>query len=572
MTKRFNRTIKTALCLLLAAAMAFSLSGCTSIFGPDNGSEPAKPAVEHIDHITVGTTAAPEDVNILSRSGSPGLFSYTCAVNAPLFVKGEFHKIRGYFALDYAVSADAREIRIAFPTAFHWHDGEKVTIDDLVFTLEYRRDVLKDEALATFKEVRRTADNQAVIVFSGPDAYKYLRSESALEGLLPKHIWENVTAVQAADFKGPGYNTGCGPYKIASIGTDTVELELFPGNDYLGEARIDKITIKTYPDKTALVEALAAHEIDYIYDYGSPLDYPRAELFTDKEDLDPGSYYGLDVDVAVFGMDLPYCQNAAFRKAVTLSIDWEAIRELCSGSTGKVPSAGLLPPSAMGYDESYPAFAADPEEAVRQLDKAGFADKNGDGLRETPDGRTFTFRIATQDLPERQELYDKIGAIIVKGLKKAGINAEYVGSAADQDVHEDPVPEQPAEETEEGEEPAPEPAPTGIGLYIGRSEGGKDIFRTAAEFVISGGNGAVGQVSDASLSSLFESVAFSISDDRYIEKIKSLQSVLAENIYGFALCWEEYFIPYRTDEFEGQSFLPDTGEANYMLFYKIKKK
>ena len=570
-----SKRIKKALCLLLAAAMCLSLAGCTPIFNYGDEGSSSKPAVEHIEHIVIGTTAVPDDVSILERFGSLGEFSCTCAVNASLFVRGEFHKIRGYFALDYAVSDDAREIRIAFPTTFKWHDGEPVTFDDLVYTLEYRRDALKDEALATLKEIRKTADNQAVLVFSGPDAYKYLRSDSALAPILPKHIWDNNAAIYSADAKIAGYNVGCGPYKVASVGADTVELELFPGNDYLGEARIDKITLKTYPDKEALVNALAAHEIDYIYDYDQPLDYTQTELFKDKEDLDPGSFYGLDADVAIFHETLADVSTPEFRNAVLLSIDWNALRELFCGSTGSVASPGLLPPSAMGYDDSYGTFATDREEAARQLEKAGFKDVNGDGTRELPDGRGFTFTIVSENLPDRQELYEKAAAIMIAGLKEVGIKAQFVGPIQYAYVPDDTdTPEFPAEAPEDTSEEAPEEV-SGYHyeLLLTRSSGGKDIFRTVASSILESWGDAIpesGYYTD--LAGQIGALRSSLNDDEYMQKAKDLQKLISERLYGFALCWEEYFFPYRTDEFEGQSFLPDTGEVNYMLFYKIKNK
>ena len=567
-----RKLIKTALSIILSAAMILSLSGCTSIFGPGDEGGSSKPAVEHIEHITIGTTAVPEDVNILSRSGSLGQFSYTCAVNASLFVRGEFNKMRGYFALDYALSEDGREIRIAFPTTFKWHDGEKVTLDDLVFTLEYRRDVLKDEALATLREIRKTADNQAVLVFSGPDAYKYLRSESALAGIMPKHIWENVSADQAAEYKGAGYNVGCGPYKVSEIGTDTVELELFPGNDYLGEARIDRITIKTYPDKTALLTALAAKEIDYIYDYGSPADRALADFFSGVEGLDPGSVYGQDVDAAVFDPDMPTTSSAGFRKAVLLSLDRNALKEIFCGDTGRVPSSGFLSPSAIGFDDSVENLAMDPEEAARQLDKAGFKDTDEDGWRELPDGGALVFRIVTQDLPERQELYDKAGAVMVDCLKKVGIRAFYLGPVTDAGSQEIPVPAKPADDDADAEDTEPEPLPDGYELMIGRTESGKDPFRTSAYYLLEAFGSDAPEDTYYDLRKAFYSLEASINDDRYVLHAKELQRLISEDLYGFALAWEEYFFPYRTDEFEGQSFLPDTGEVNYMLFYKIKKK
>ena len=567
MKKRFSGTIKTALCLLLAAALCLSLSACSSIFDFGNDTVPSRTPVEHIDHITIGTAADPGDINGLSRAGFSGQFSYTGAVQAPLFVRGEFHRIRGYFIQDYEVSEDGREIRVAFPTMFKWHDGEPVTFDDLVFTLEYRRDIAGDETLANLEEIRKTADNQAVLVFSEPDAYRYLHSESALSPLLSKHSWE-------ADYG----LSNCGPYKVVSAGEGISELELFPGNDLQGEARIDKITIKTYPDKEALVNALVAHEIDYIYSYDSPWDYTMADLFMDKEGIDPGRFYGADADIAVFHETLAAVSTPEFRKAVMLSIDWNALRELFCGNTGSVASSGLLPPSVMGYDDSYETFKTDREEAARQLEKAGFKDINDDGVRELPDGRGFTFTIVSENLPERQELYEKAAAIIIAGLKEVGMKATFAGPIQYAYVPEDTAAQEaPAETPEEPSEGEPEVPEELDGyhyeLLLTRSAGGKDIFRTAASAIVESWGEAIPESAYyTDLAGHIAALGSSVSDEDYTQKAKDLQKLISERLYGFALCWEEYFYPYRTDEFEGQSFLPDSGEVNYMLFYRIKKK
>ncbi|MBR6236845.1 MAG: ABC transporter substrate-binding protein [Firmicutes bacterium] len=567
MKKRFNRTIKTVLCLLLAAALCLSLSACTSIFDFGNDTVPSRTPVEHIDHITIGTTAVPVPENINDRAGYHGQWSYTGVVQAPLFVRGEFHRIRGYFIQDYAVSEDGREIRVAFPTMFKWHDGEPVTFDDLVFTLEYRRDIAGDETLANLKDVRKTADNQAVLVFSEPDAYKFLRSESALSPLMSKHSWE-------ADHK----DENCGPYKVVSSAEGITELELFPGNDLQGEARIDKITIKTYPDKEALINALVAHEIDYIYSYDSPWDYTMADLFMDKEGIDPGRFYGADADIAVFHETLADVSTPEFRKAVLLSIDWNALRELFCGNTGSVASSGLLPPSVMGYDDSYETFKTDREEAARQLEKAGFKDVNEDGVRELPDGRGFTFTIVSENLPERQELYEKAAAIIVAGLKEVGMKAAFAGPIQYAYIPEETETQEPPAETPEEQsdgEPAEPEEFDGYHyeLLLTRSTGGKDIFRTAASAILESWGEAIPESAYyTDLAGHIAALGTSLSDEEYIQKARDLQKLISDRLYGFALCWEEYFFPYRTDEFEGQSFLPDTGELNHMLFYRIKKK
>ena len=108
----------------------------------------------------------------------------------------------------------------------------------------------------------------------------------------------------------------------------------------------------------------------------------------------------------------------------------------------------------------------------------------------------------------------------------------------------------------------------------GQTQSGNDMFRTAASAIPADlWVKAIPEDGEhTSLAVLIGSLKDSRSDDEYTQKVKELQKLIAGDLYGFALCWEEYFFPFRTDEFEGQSFLPRTGEVNYMLFYRIKKK
>ncbi len=85
----------------------------------------------------------------------------------------------------------------------------------------------------------------------------------------------------------------------------------------------------------------------------------------------------------------------ALRRAMLLAYDQPSeIRVLRNGQA--VPATQMSPPWTEGYDPSRkPPQAYDPAAARALLDKFGYRDRDGDGYREMPDGKTFTIEKAS---------------------------------------------------------------------------------------------------------------------------------------------------------------------------------
>ena len=541
--------------VLLAAALCLSLASCgmggLTPGNTDNNSG-AKPA-DHIEQLVIGTTLKAEDVSILSGAGSVGALNRNCVTAPALFVRDKGGRIRGYFFQDYAVAADGKELRLVFPLDRKWHDGEPVTLDDVIFTFEWLRDVKKAASLKTLTGIRKESGNQITLEFSGTDVYGFLRSEEASCPILPKHIWESVGSSYES-FKGEGFNVGCGPYKLAGIDAASGDavFEAFPGNGYLGDIKADKLILRTYADDAAMLRALAAGEADFILYNGVLAGGELLDIIKDREGIDSGRTESGSFFYAVFGKEGPCGQLKDLRKAVTLSIDWEQMRKLIGGEYGAIPGSGAVPPSATGYDDSIKKFALNRTEAARLLDRLGIKDTDEDGIREMPDGTALTIRIVSGDIPGRGELTDSIGQRIAEDLKRSGINAVYEKAEAPEE--EQPEGQEPAEEQPEGQEPAP----AVWDIKIGRADAPAGSWDWSS--VID---------SDA-LVSAYAAINKATGESRYQEEMKFLQKLMSDELLGFALCWEEGFLPYRTDAYKGFSFFPGTGALNYETFYKIK--
>jgi ABC-type transport system substrate-binding protein len=105
------------------------------------------------------------------------------------------------------------------------------------------------------------------------------------------------------------------------------------------------------------------------------------------------TYTYFNMDDAVVGGVAP--AQIALRRAIALAYDRGATIRTLRGGQG-LPAAQPPPPGFAGYDPSIPATDEhDPAAARALLDKFGYKDRDGDGFRETPDGKPLTLSLAS---------------------------------------------------------------------------------------------------------------------------------------------------------------------------------
>ena len=114
--------------------------------------------------------------------------------------------------------------------------------------------------------------------------------------------------------------------------------------------------------------------------------------------------------------------QVALRRAIAMGFNVdELIRVLYAGQA--LPANQLLPPGVDGHDDSLPPKSIyDPVAARALLDRFGFKDRDGDGYRETPDGKPLTLVRGT--LPE--SWYREIDTLWKKNMDAIGIRMQVV--------------------------------------------------------------------------------------------------------------------------------------------------
>ena len=97
-------------------------------------------------------------------------------------------------------------------------------------------------------------------------------------------------------------------------------------------------------------------------------------------------------------------EKIALRRAIAMGYDRQREIDVLRHGQGLLASQ-LVPPSVPGHDPTISARSAyDPAAARALLDKFGYKDRNGDGYRETPDGKPLTItKASTPDAADRTE-------------------------------------------------------------------------------------------------------------------------------------------------------------------------
>ena len=133
-------------------------------------------------------------------------------------------------------------------------------------------------------------------------------------------------------------------------------------------------------------------------------------------------YTYLNQDDPVVGGNAP--EKIALRRAIAMGFDSDEFIKVFYGGQG-VPANQILPPGTSGHDARLPAKSFhDPSAARALLDRFGYKDRDGDGIRETPDGKPLVLvQNSTPDSESREAdtLWLKNMAVI--GLKMT-VNAQ----------------------------------------------------------------------------------------------------------------------------------------------------
>ena len=282
-----------------------------------------------------------------------------------------------------------------------WHDGEPVTTDDVIFTIEVIKSAgslfpqdIKD--LWSQIEVKRLDDK--TLQFKLPEPFAPFL-DYATFGVLPKHLLESVPADQLASTSFNLQPVGTGPYKfdrLMTSGGQITGVVLTANEDYyLPKAFIEQIVFRFYPTSASAFDAYQQGEVLGVSQLTNDvlqqaLMEPTLSVHTSRL-----PQLGL-VFLNLNNPTVSFLQNEKIRRALLLGVNRNLIVSHIMQGQAIIADGPILSGSWAYYNE-IEQFDYDPDAAAALLKGEGFVIPASGGDIRAKDGQFLTFTLTHPD-------------------------------------------------------------------------------------------------------------------------------------------------------------------------------
>jgi peptide/nickel transport system substrate-binding protein len=329
--------------------------------------------------------------------------------------------------------ADEDTYEIKVREGMNWVDGEPITAADVKLTFELGQKFagvpysILWEFLGSIEQVD---DYTLLFEFDEPLYHQWSRYLSQIS-IVPAHIWADRTEeeVTAGANENP---VGSGAYLYETHSQDRLVLVKNPdwwATELLGlEVTPKRIVDLVNRSNDVSLGMILQGDIDFSNNF-----LPGVKNLVEGgygiQTYYPESPYMLSENTACLWLNLtkPPMDDPAFRSALANSIDVDQIVNVVYGGiVQKSNPVGLLPsPGFLQYlDEDLVTqygFSYDPDKAKQILADAGYADADGDGFVEAPDGTPFALKVI---VPFGWTDWMESINVIARSAQAVGINLE----------------------------------------------------------------------------------------------------------------------------------------------------
>ena len=308
---------------------------------------------------TEGIASQPEYVNPV-----------TASTNADLDLVKMIYSNVNDVADKIDVSPDGKTWTVHLKENLHWQDGEQLTSDDVVFTVQSIQNPDAQSALApSWQGVNVSRSSELEVQFSLPVPYAFFGDNLKNLYIIPKHIFSDIPP---GNWRLSEYNTkpiGSGPYKFVSYekGTDGFisSYHLTAWNaSFAKQPLIENFTLQFFRNESDLLKAFNNGSVDGF----APASPDELSLVGRPYNLfswRATNYYAVFLNQ---GNNVAL-QDPAVRAALSLAVDRNDLVSNAIGGNGK-PDYGPIPPDAV---YAAPLFTTTSQDAASEtLDTAGW--------------------------------------------------------------------------------------------------------------------------------------------------------------------------------------------------------
>lgn len=420
--------------IILLLALGLSMSGCAGSetsseekvgVGVEESKEPAG-QVEVSEKEETDKTSGDESIfsvamdlmpaRLDATEGGDSMLVITYPIYDPLYFFVE-EGVEYRLAENLDISEDGKTYTITLNKDAKWSDGEPITSDDLIFSInydEYRKGSSNVKVVETTGEdVEINVIDDKTVEFILPAVHDYYIRRLQNIKVFPAHPFDGdvVKADQSDYFEKPGMATS-GAYEVAEINDDSL-VYTARDNYYRGKANTDKVIMKLLGAGSSREMAFESGGLSYLRITTSQ-QFEKYERQLDKYNLVSYPEGRLNyIQVNPYGPVMSTL-TAEAREAIFLALDQQEIMDAVYGSDTLASLANsILTPQVIGYNPNNKAYDFNLEKAQELADKSGLV------------GKTLIYKYNKDRVNMEQ-----VAVVAQQQLARIGVNVEVIGEDA----------------------------------------------------------------------------------------------------------------------------------------------
>ena len=531
--------------LLLAVLMVLSLAAC--------GKTPAEPTQTHstqpstetptteatepaptyaIDTLTVGTTAAIEtavfgeynfDMLASGVSELPLVYQDT---------KGEYHPLLATYATE-----DAATWTYTIQDGMTWSDGEPVTAEDILFTLQY------DQANGSANFEAQTGEDGKVteakytgyslsddkmsisLTLASPNVRELSNMTSFR--VMPKHVYEGKDTVTEAEGR-----ITCGPYVLESFNKEAGTITFAVNEYYPQKPNVEKIVYQLFGNEDTMYLALQQGDIDMVWSYSTGVAGTYQDVLSTDTNVSLVNVAAANVPaVLAFNNAKGLFADENLRQAVSYALDYDAFKTYFGSAYAEIPNRGFVPSTTVGYTDTE-KLTTDTAKADEYMKAAGYTEKNADGFYVNADGTAAAFTLTVNAAKETHVGYAEM---VKTQLEAFGIQVNL--DAVDKDAYNAKTSNKFSENNITME----------AAIY-GYTAAGMGMGNGLGSIYVDGNHAVQGgcQVFDEAFSSILDELKAAKTIEEYYTGAAKLQDYYAAHMPLIALYWDNMMLAYSS--------------------------
>lgn len=303
--------------------------------------------------------------------------------------QGEYYPLAASFE-----TADSKAWTFTVKENLKWSDGEKVTAEDIVFSLIYEGEAEKKlvfsatDSAAQYDGYELSEDKLSVKLILKKANIKALNSFATFR-IRPKHIYEGKSEETLTD---EDRRITCGPYKLAEFNKEAGAITFVKNEFYPEATSLDRITYRLFKDEDVMYTAFKNGEADFVWKYsvGVSADYAKTLSEANGVKLVTAAAENCPATL-VFNNSKGLFTDKNLRVAAAYALNYDKFKSYFGSSQASVPNKSFVPSPHLGYKDTE-SLSFDIAKATEFMEKSGYK-KTGEYFEKDGKRAEFTLTV-----------------------------------------------------------------------------------------------------------------------------------------------------------------------------------